>query len=110
MTHLLLHFPAPVSPPRDFDQANLSPLILSWRPPAIEDQNGNITGYTIRILDESTGEVYLIQVESTTYTNRTLKNFTNYRFQVAAMTSAGIGPYSTHIDITTPEAGRLHNA
>ena len=80
-------------------------ITLSWSPPDVQSQNGIITGYLINVTAIETGES--IQVSSTT-TNlviQSLRPFTVYDCTIAAMTSAGSGPFSIPLTVQTNETG-----
>ena len=87
---------APTGAPQGLSVQNVmaTSVVLSWDEPACLEQNGDITGYMIRyvrgsqtITDSSSGV-------STTYSVRELIPVMEYSFSVAAVNSAGIGPFS----------------
>ena len=80
-------------------------LEYRWNPPIPEDRNGNIIGYEFYIIDQN-GWYDVKTVNSTEKVLEELKPYTNYTVQVAAMTSAGVGPYSVSIIERTKEASK----
>ncbi len=79
---------------------------LEWDPPSIQDQNGMITGYSLRIWNvETTENVRVINTSSSTCTRTPstctritvyrLVPYTTYVYQIAASTSIGQGPFTT---------------
>ena len=115
---------APTEVPSNVQLSAESPysIRLSWDPPSVEQQNGKLIRYHIFIK-----EYLLVTVNNRTIEvpgndrNRTfditkghvqlINNlFSNhiYTVRVAAATSAGIGPFSTAITVTTPEDGKIY--
>ncbi|KAL9967588.1 hypothetical protein ACROYT_G025850 [Oculina patagonica] len=83
-----------------------SSIILYWLPPRIDQQNGVITHYKIRV---STNNPMHLMMLRTTADTRTLpitglQAYTNYSFAVQAVNVAGIGPYSSIVTNRTFEA------
>ena len=93
--------------------------MLSWDPPLVEQQNGQLIRYHV-IIQES----QLLYVQNRTVAvSRNSRNMTfdisesrvqlidnlhpnhAYTIRIAAATRAGIGPFSTAITVTTPEDG-----
>ena len=66
-------------------------ITLQWGPVNRRDQNGNITGYSVRY---RTDNLY-ISIGEITFTD--LMPFTYYNIEVAAMNSVGVGVYSDTI-------------
>ena len=87
----------------NFTLVSLTPFTLTWNPPPIEDQNGVITSYTLKVTERT---AYQLVVQSQTYQNNSLEKFTAYTFAVAAMTAVGVGPFTNPIALTTPEGGQ----
>ena len=99
----------PSSAPLNFtktSQSSESGITLTWSPPPIEDQNGVIIGYLLKVTEGTMDNVYQLRLQSQTYQNNTLLKFTEYTFAVAAMTAIGLGPFTDSIAVTTPEGGR----
>jgi len=82
-----------------------STIVLSWQPPLIEDQNGDITTYVLRLTTLETGESQEVLTESTNYTLDPVSPNTLYTAVVAAQTSAGRGPFSAVVSVHTLEDG-----
>ena len=80
-------------------------IVLSWQPPLTEDQNGDITTYVLRLTTLGTGESQEVLTESTNYTLDPVSPNTLYTAVVAALTSAGRGPFSAAVSVHTLEDG-----
>lgn len=81
---------------------------VSWSPPLPEYQNGEITGYNITVTATNSGTAFTIFTATNSTVVRSLTPFTTYTLSVAAVTNAGIGPYSTASTVVTREAGMLN--
>ncbi|XP_022097194.1 angiopoietin-1 receptor-like isoform X2 [Acanthaster planci] len=81
---------------------NKRQLSFSWSPPPCGSRGGIITGYVYKLSGRGPTILDDTAVESVTITQ--LIPFTNYKFQVAAKTNAGAGPYSETITGKTLEA------
>ena len=81
-------------------------LVLSWQPPAPENQNGIIVHYIVNITEMETGRLLsFTAVNTTTLSVPMLHPFYTYTCIVAAVT-VGIGPYSTTVQVELPEDGK----
>ena len=71
-----------------------------WEKPPIEHQNGEISGYHVRIMLQ---EVVIMQLSSQhpSVTVMSLDETTTYEVSVAASTRIGMGPYSEPVLVTT---------
>lgn len=78
-----------------------------WSAPPYQDQNGDIIGYNITVTSTSTQEIFTVFSVTNNTIVSSLSPFTTYTYSVAAMTIAGIGPYSVARVIRTDEAGML---
>ena len=79
---------------------------VSWQPPPLEDRNGLITGYLVRVLGINTGDNYLLPlVNDSSVVVESLHPFYAYRFSVAAQTVA-MGPFSAAVTQKLPEGGK----
>jgi len=87
------------------ENATSNTIVLSWQPPLIEDQNGDITTYLLRLTTLETGESQEVLTESTNYTLDLVSPNTLYTAVVAAVTSAGRGPFSAAVSVHTLEDG-----
>ena len=99
---------APSSPPLDFTATPTTSrsVYLTWSPPLPEDQNGDITGYIINVTVVETGERFQLFSETNSLTLHSLRPYTTYICVIAAVTSAGVGPFSTTFVVRTPEDGK----
>ena len=75
--------------------------VLSWEAPPPEDLNGIIVGYNVTL---QSGERMELFSNSTTLTVRSLRPYTLYICVSAALTNAGLGPFSDSIQFETLEA------
>ena len=94
--------PAPSAPPTSVSVSEVtsSSITVQWGPVDCIHRNGDITGYSVRYGSETmsvsgdfSGGMYVISG---------LMPSTTYSVQVAAMNSAGTGPYTTPLMIETP--------
>ena len=107
---LLSHFCpiVPTGPPQgvEVQSETSTTLVLSWQPPAPENQNGIIVHYIINITEMETGRLLsFTTVNTTTLSVPTLHPFYTYTCIVAAVT-VGIGPYSATVEVELPEDGK----
>ena len=100
----------PSAPPKNITTMviNSTSISVSWRSPPISDQNGNIIGYQLMIIDQSHNN-FLASVVNVTntisYIASDLQKFGVYSFKVAAMTVIGLGPFSDFISNQTHQDG-----
>ena len=81
-------------------------LTLTWNPPPHHTQNGNITQYLVNISASETRQRFRYMTDgATTITLSSLHPDYVYSFTVAAVTSAGVGPYATAGLIQMPQDG-----
>lgn len=107
-----IHLPEPSAPPQEvrcFSSSSTS-ILVSWKPPPVEQQNGIITKYTIQYAaTEGEGttlqEVTEILPEKSRYLLENLEKWTEYRVTVTAHTDVGAGPESLPQLIRTEEDG-----
>lgn len=87
------------------EEISSSFFYLSWDPPPQPEQNGEIIGYNVSVTDfNSEAEITIFtSINSTEVTS--LRPFTTYLYAVAAITAAGIGPYSVSSTLITEESG-----
>ena len=83
-------------------------ITLSWSPPDVQSQNGIITGYLINVTAIGTGATFQVSSTTTNLVIQSLRPFTTYSFTIAAMNSAGIGPFSTPLTVQTNETGKSY--
>uniref|UniRef100_A0A8B9E6E3 Receptor-type tyrosine-protein phosphatase S n=1 Tax=Anser cygnoides TaxID=8845 RepID=A0A8B9E6E3_ANSCY len=98
------------SPPQDISCTSPSStsILVSWKPPPVEKQNGNITEYSIKYIgidgeDVKPHEILGISSDSTQYLLEQLEKWTEYRISVTAHTDVGPGPESLAVLIRTDE-------
>ena len=102
------HTTAPSSSPRSLvgQAVNSQRILLSWDLPEPAGRNGIITGYTIRVLEVVTNNIFTYNL-----TNRTdflvdnLHPYYDYQCSIAAVTVAGVGPLSEPLTVRTNESG-----
>ena len=82
-------------------------LHLSWSPPALDQQNGNIIKYGVHIMDLQDGSVRKMETPDlrTTLTVPNLHPYYYYNFTVTAFTLVGEGPYTSPESIQMPQDG-----
>uniref|UniRef100_A0A672MVY5 Receptor-type tyrosine-protein phosphatase S n=1 Tax=Sinocyclocheilus grahami TaxID=75366 RepID=A0A672MVY5_SINGR len=85
-------------------------ILVSWKPPPVELQNGIMTRYTVQYAategdDTSLHQVLDIPPEKYHYLLENLEKWTEYRVTVSAHTEAGEGPESLPQLIRTEEDG-----
>lgn len=104
----------PSAPPQDISCTSPSStsILVSWKPPPVEKQNGIITGYSIKYIgidgeDVKPHEILGISSDSTQYLLEQLEKWTEYRISVTAHTDVGPGPESLAVLIRTDEDGML---
>ncbi len=99
-------FLAPSSPPQNvvLSPVSSTSIGLSWSPPPANSQNGIITEYRITITEVISGRVITLTSITTSITALGLHPFYTYECIVNAFT-VGAGPYTSVIQITTPEDG-----
>ena len=67
------------------------------------DANGIIVNYTLLLF--YSGNVSNVTTSQSYWNANGLQPFTMYTFSVSASTRIGMGPFSSNVSITTPEAG-----
>lgn len=104
-------YTAPSAPPTSLSINVTSPqsLVVSWDPPPLEDRNGIIRYYIIRIRgeeeDTSLREINT-QSSTTRFTVEDLHPYYNYNVSVAAGTTA-TGPFTPTVRVQIPETGQF---
>lgn len=103
-------FAVPSTPPLNSSGQVLSPSTLSitWQPPALEGQNGIITSYTVRLIEQPTDMIFTYQ-RGGSHTEIFITNlhpYYGYSCSVAAATSVGLGPYSAPFTLITHQDGQ----
>ena len=75
----------------------------------MDQRNGLITSYTLNISETGGSGAPIQRTVPGTQTSITISSltpFTNYFCLIAASTSAGRGPFSTILNLNTPEDGK----
>ena len=103
----------PSAPPQNVTTMviGLTSISVSWNPPPIPDQNGDIIGYQLVItnVNRSSSLVNVVNVTNmTSYVAINLQEFEVYSFEIAAMTVIGLGPFSDVVTNQTFEDGKYH--
>ena len=99
---------APAAAPRDLMSTTVlsASITVEWNTVECIERNGVIDNYTVRfgpeggVQSENTVQSGGIGVAGT-YTASGLTPFTRYSFEVAAVNSAGTGPFTTTLTLTT---------
>ncbi|XP_048349553.1 protein sidekick-1 isoform X2 [Sphaerodactylus townsendi] len=101
---------APAMPPQNvqINALSASQLEVTWEPPPVDSQNGNIQGYKVCYWEaDSQNETEKVKVLFLPETNIRLKNltsYTKYLTRISAFNAAGDGPKSS------PSQGMTHQA
>ena len=86
---------------------NSSTVQVTWGPPQPHTQNGPINGYILLIVginsDEET-ELFVGQ-SGLDLTVLSLHPFYTYTYTIAALSTNGVGPYSSPLSLQMPEEG-----
>ena len=100
--------PVPTAPPTSVRATSTSTSItVRWGAVACIDQNGDITGYSVRYGAVESDISQTLSVSELEATITSLMSSTNYTVEVAAVNSAGTGVYSSPIFIDTQESESL---
>ena len=104
----LIFLAAPSTPPTNIAVTNASSdsFLLSWDPPPVEDINGVIRYYMIRVTEVETGRIFHVITNITLLELNKLHPFYMYTSVVAAQTVA-LGPYSTAVSVRLGEEGKV---
>ena len=97
----------PTAPPGNLTVVVLDSrsLRLSWNPPPDEHQNGEVLGYSITVTAVRAGTKLQYNSTSTSLTVSDLHPYYTYHCRVAALTTAGMGPFTTVVEQTTEQDG-----
>ncbi|XP_060088861.1 receptor-type tyrosine-protein phosphatase S isoform X3 [Heteronotia binoei] len=100
----------PSAPPQDVKCVSIrsTAILVSWRPPPAESQNGVLDGYSVRYRALDSEDVELREVNNIASTTNqilleSLEKWTEYRITVTAYTKVGPGPESPPVVIRTDE-------
>ena len=105
---MFFFFSAPSSPPTNIAVANVSSdsFLPSWDPPPVEDINGVIRYYMLRVTEVETSRTFYVTTNTTLLELNGLHPFYMYTSAVAAQTVA-LGPYSSAISVRLGEEGKM---
>lgn len=78
---------------------------ISWNPPPASQHNGIIISYIISVTVVETGQSFQLTSTTASLTVSTLLPYRTYVCVIAAVTSIGTGPFSTQIQLITPQDG-----
>ena len=101
--HVILAIPpAPSAPPASVSVSEVtsSSITVQWEPVDCADRNGDITGYSVQYWEVGSGSTQTMPVSGGSATETVISGLmlsTAYSIQVAAVNSAGTGPYSAVI-------------
>ncbi len=100
---------APSGSPRNTTVSAIdsSRVEFEWVAPSVEDSNGVVVGYVVRVTGQDSNEVIELQTNMSRVQVENLHPFYSYVFTVAARTEAGVGPFSPVIHLQMPSAGKL---
>ena len=98
--------PAPSAPPTFINASDVtsSSITVQWGPVDCIHKNGDITGYSVRYGVQGSGSTQTLLISGGATAEIVisgLDSVTNYSIEVAAVNSAGIGPYSNLIYSST---------
>ncbi len=104
-----MHLPAPSAPPENFVGAvvNTTSVTVSWGEPPADKINGIIISYIINVTVVGTGQVFQLTSTTTSLVVTNLSPYTTFVCIIAAVTSAGTGPFNAQFTISTPQDGTL---
>ena len=109
-TICILTYPstAPDGPPAQVSGTaiNSTSITVTWHPPAVINQNGDIVEYIVKVIETETGLIYKWNVTDTFLTVSMLHPYYLYAISVAAVT-IGNGPFSEEVNVITDEAGEI---
>ena len=78
---------------------------VTWNSLPADEQNGVIILYVINVTVVGTGQTFQLTSTTTILTVTNLTPYTTYICIIAAVTSAGTGPFSTQFTVSTPQDG-----
>ena len=102
---------APNSPPTNLEASYITSTgaEINWEPPPYTEQNGDITSYTLLVINTHTNQIISLSSSDTFIRLTPLSPYTVYSIAVSANTSAGMGPFTTYTIFQTLEDGKLHS-
>ena len=106
---LSLRNPVPTAAPTSLvsPRVTSTSLTVTWHPPPLENHNGILTHYVVRVENQRTRGVSSFSVSSSSllYTAVGLSPYTTYECSVAAGTINGTGPLTSELSVQTSEDG-----
>ena len=98
----------PGAPPRNISHEVLSSseVKLSWEPPPLDQQNGIITGYLVYVLTVNRQTLGTRSSNNRAFTVTSLEEHTSYKFEIAAKTQIGVGPFYMYTETVTTLHGK----
>ena len=78
---------------------------IAWDPPEQEEQNGMVTGHTVKVIPIIGGQTMDYETEGNHLLVEGLSPHTTYECVVAAMTKVGAGPFSAIVTVQTLQEG-----
>ena len=100
-----MFFSAPTAPPSNVNVTDVtsSTITVQWEMVQCDDQNGPITGYSVRygVMGSSEREIEEVVGDQRTATISGLAAATVYEYEVAGITTADTGAYSDQITTLT---------
>ena len=98
----------PGAPPRNISHEVLSSseIKLSWEPPPLDQQNGIITGYLVYVLTVNRQTLGTRSSNDRAFTVTSLEEHTSYKFEIAAKTQIGVGPFYMYTETVTTLHGK----
>lgn len=79
---------------------------LDWDPPPPDEINGIIIQYVINVTVVGSSSTFQLISNSSSIFVLDLKPYTTYICTIAAVTSVGIGPFSSPLPFSTPQDGK----
>ena len=103
---------APSAPPASVSVSEVtsSSITVQWGPVVCIHRNGDITGYSVQYGEVGSGSTQIMPVSGGSSTETTISGLmlsTTYSIQVAAVNSAGTGPYSDAVKVESPDSKHI---
>ena len=88
---------------------NSTSISFTWKEPSVDDQNGIITGYKIRIMQGESKVLIEKTLTKTSYIATDLNEYKSYTFFVSAINSVGGGPEANITARTDEDSKKFFN-
>lgn len=88
-------------------EINSTAVNISWSPPNPKLQNGLITNYTVKLVQETTTLVEEYNVNDSWIPLKDLLPFTNYTVIVSSFTIGGEGPHAEYSFMTAEDGKQM---